>query len=403
MTKTRKIQPYRHFVLAAQAAFFLGLPFLRIGGKSALRFDLPTLRLYFFGRTIWMQEFFLVLAALLFFTFLLILVTILFGRIWCGWFCPQSVLTDLTRFADRPGRRAAATKAGVLLLTLLVSAVVAADLIWYFISPYEFFDRLGNNTLGSVTGWCWSVTTIVLFADLAFVRQRFCATICPYSKMQSAIFDDRTMVLAFDPRRQKECMNCGACLRVCPVGIDIRQGPSSACVNCAECRDTCGGIMAKRGMPGLIGYFFGVPDKGFSPMRRNVLLISAVTLSMLVFLVVVSAGRKPLDMTVMPANNFSPRFVEGGRAVNAYLIAFENRGDRALEVSLSASGAPVEITLTPKKISLLPGQHKTSTVFAEAADPYHEIMSVTFRITASYGAGSSLLVRKAVFMTPQAR
>src|SRR5512134_3439598 len=100
MTNNR-IQTWRRLAEAAQAVLLLGIPFFRIGGESALRFDIPSLRLHFFGMTLWMDEFFIVLIALFFFTFLIIFITQVFGRIWCGWLCPQTVIIDMTRFLDR--------------------------------------------------------------------------------------------------------------------------------------------------------------------------------------------------------------------------------------------------------------------------------------------------------------
>ncbi|MBA4372826.1 MAG: 4Fe-4S ferredoxin [Thermodesulfovibrio sp.] len=404
MTTIRGFQPYRRAALVLQAVIILGLPFLKIRGESAVRFDLPSLRLHFFGRALWIQEFFVVLIALLFFTFLILLVTLLFGRIWCGWLCPQTALTYLTEFAGQPAAknliRNIASYAGVFGVSLLVGA----NLIWYFVTPAEFFTRLLSDNLGPAITWAWSLLTIVLFADLAFIRHRFCATVCPYSRMQSTLFDSRTMVIAFDMQRSAECMDCAACVRTCPVGIDIRKGLSPACVSCAQCVDACAERLAKKDRQGLIGYFFGLPGQGIGFMRRNVLLVSAVTLSLMVFLVLLASGRQTLDMTVMPAHNFPPRITTDGKIINAYLIAFENRGSNALQVHLSALPAPASqtsIALNPATIMVRAGEHKTATVFAEMRDVPQHNSTVTFTLSADYGAAEQKpLLRKAVFAVP---
>lgn len=400
MTTIRRFRPYRRIALLLQAVIIFGLPFLKIGGESALRFDLPSLRLLFFGRALWIQEFFMVLIAVLFFTFLIILVTVLFGRIWCGWLCPQTALTDLTGFADHRGKkgfvRISAGYAGIFVISLLVGA----NLIWYFVSPYEFFRMLLSNNLGTAMTWAWSLLTVTLFADLAFVRHRFCATICPYSRMQSTLFDSRTMVIAFDAQRSGECMDCTACVRACPVGIDIRKGLSPACVNCAECVDSCTVMMDTRGQKGLIGYFFGLPGQGIGFMRRNVLLLSAVTLSLLLLLIMLASGRKSLDMTVMPAHNFPPRVASGGRIINAYLIALENRGSSDLQVRLTAFADVLQISLNPETILIRAGEHKTATVFAEARDARPAGRGVTIAVSAAYGdPEQNKITRKAVFVS----
>lgn len=400
MTTIRRYRPYRRIALLLQAVIIFGLPFLKIGGESALRFDLPSLRLHFFGRALWIQEFFIVLIAVLFFTFLIILVTILFGRIWCGWLCPQTALTDLTGFADHTKKKGFARMIAGYAGIFVISLLVGANLIWYFVSPYEFFTMLLSNNLGTAMTWAWSLLTVTLFADLAFVRHRFCATICPYSRMQSTLFDSRTMVIAFDAQRSGECMNCAACVRACPVGIDIRKGLSPACVNCAECVDSCTAMMDKRGQKGLIGYFFGLPGQGIGFMRRNVLLLSAVTLSLLLLLIMLASGRKSLDMTVMPAHNFPPRVASGGRIINAYLIALENRGRSDLQVRLTAFAGVLQISLNPETILIRAGEHKTATVFAEARDPRPAGRGVTIAVSAAYGdPEQNQITRKAVFIS----
>ena len=118
------IQPWRRRVRYLLMALFVGLPFWKVGDESALRFDVPTLRLHFFGASLWMDEFFLVLLVLLFATFLFISVTLLFGRIWCGWLCPQIVFVDVTASAGKRGKglSGGASQAAVLFVSVIVGA-----------------------------------------------------------------------------------------------------------------------------------------------------------------------------------------------------------------------------------------------------------------------------------------
>ena len=114
---THSIRSARRIAGALQALLIIGLPFLRIKGESALRFDIPSLQLHFFGVTLWMEEFFIFLSSLLFMTFLIVFITLLFGRIWCGWTCPQTVLSDFTWFVDLVSRKNPAAKAAAFLAT----------------------------------------------------------------------------------------------------------------------------------------------------------------------------------------------------------------------------------------------------------------------------------------------
>ncbi|MHB8845107.1 MAG: 4Fe-4S dicluster domain-containing protein, partial [Nitrospirota bacterium] len=216
------------------------LPFLRVNGESVLRFDIPSLRLHFFGTAIWMENFFLVLVAVLALTFLALFLTVMFGRIWCGWLCPQTVLVDCTGFMDSTRAGGAASRFIAHLMAAIVSALIAAGLVGYFVSPYDAGALLAKGgSPANIAGGSWAALAIVIFLDLVVLRRRFCATICPYAKLQGVLFDDRTLIVAFDAVRERECMHCDACVRACPVGIDIRDGLQSACIHCAECIDAC--------------------------------------------------------------------------------------------------------------------------------------------------------------------
>ncbi|MBI4849350.1 MAG: 4Fe-4S binding protein [Nitrospirae bacterium] len=224
MTKIKRIQPWRRVVEAAQAFLIVGLPFLKIEGESALRFDIPSLRLHFFRASIWMEEFFIVLIGIIFLTFLIVFITLMFGRIWCGWLCPQTVIVDFTRFVDKTKSKGPAYKLGSYPAMFLISVLVAANLMWYFVSPYEFIPEVMEGNLGSVTWGFWLVLTGILSLNFILLRHRFCATVCPYAKLQSVLFDKKTLVVSFDPRRKEECMKCMACVSTCPVGIKTKKG-----------------------------------------------------------------------------------------------------------------------------------------------------------------------------------
>lgn len=353
----RRIRPWRRFAEAVQAVLLLGIPFVRIGGESALRFDIPTLRLHLFGTILWMDEFFIVLIAVFFVTFLVIFITQLFGRIWCGWLCPQTVIIDMTGFLDRAQGKSLAQKTAAYFLTLLVSIIVAVDLIWYFISPYDFLPALMNGTLGTVSGGSWAVLSAVIFLNYAFLRHTWCATVCPYAKLQGALFDDRTMIIGFDTRRKGECMDCRACVRVCPVNIDIRNGLNAACISCAECIDACTERMERKKSESLISYFFGTPGSSGSLIRTNVIIIGSLTLLGLAFLLFLSLSRNPLDVTVLPGREFRARMTAQGEVINAYTLAVENRGQSDLSLSLKALRDGAQLKAVPEKIMIRAGEY----------------------------------------------
>jgi len=374
MTSSGRIQAYRRTAGAAQALLFVGLPFVRLGGESALRFDVPSLTLHVLGASFAMNQFFVVLPATMFLVFAFLLVTVALGRVWCGWSCPQTILGDLTRLVQPEARRRQRRwrrPAGFALVGL-VSAVASAATLWYFVTPWEFLSRLAAGRLGPVLGWSWAVLGVTLFLDLAFLRARFCATACPYAKVQGVLFDRSTLVVAYDERREDDCVDCGACVRVCPTGIDIRDGLQMECIACAECVDACTPIMLKLGRPtNLVGYFFGEPGTVRRLLRPATLVLAAATTLSLGATVAaaVQAGRATLDLVAVPASDFAPRLAPDGRALNAYQVSLENHARAPVTVRLAAAAPGLELQLRPAEVALSAGEHRRLRVVAEARGP----------------------------------
>jgi cytochrome c oxidase accessory protein FixG len=372
MTTSKRIGRWRRGAGIAQAAIFLGLPFVTIRGQSALRFDVPTLRLHLLGATLWMDEFFVLLLGILAAGAVFLLVTFVWGRIWCGWSCPQTLLGDLTAMLaeERARKRRRPLRLALAWLAVAaVSVVFSAATLWYFVPPSEFLHRLLALDLGPVLGWSWAVLGAVLFLDLGFVRGRFCATTCPYAKLQGVLFDRSTLVVAYDDRRDAECIDCGACVRVCPTGIDIRDGLQAECIACAQCIDACEPILARLGRPTLVDYFWGAPGGRPRFLRPTVLALGAASVLAVGGTVAagVHAGRASLDLSAAFSTRFTPRTGPDGRVVNAYEVSFENRGDSPVTLRLALAPARGEATVSPDRIELAPGEHRRVTLVASAS------------------------------------
>lgn len=334
----------RSVVAWAQAVLMLGLPFVRIRGESALRFDVPSLKLYFFGSVIWISEAYFFLFVFLLFFIGIMLFTILYGRIWCGWMCPQTVLSDFSRQIERlaswfSGHRFLRMAVSQVLL-LLVSIVVAVSLIWYFVSPYDMAADIVGRSLGPWTFWSWVFFTVLIYLNLAFVRQRFCGSVCPYARFQSAFFDEKSLTIAFDRSRADECRGCEACVRSCPSGIDIRDGLQVECINCAECIDACERQMEKMGKIPLVRYFRGAPDGNVHKGPRPRVIALSVTFALTAMLFAYQIYlRVPLDFWVF--RDETQAYHQAGKnngMINVYSLVMENRS-LALEMfRLSIAG-----------------------------------------------------------------
>lgn len=351
---SRTFHALRRVAGAVLLAAFVAVPFWRISGESALRFDVPSLRLFFFGARIGLEDFFVVLIGVIFLAFLALFLTAAFGRIWCGWMCPQTVLVDATSFVETARKRGAGAKAASYGLALLVSVITAAGAVGYFVSPYDLPALLsGGGTAAKVVTVSAVVLSAALFLNLIALRRRFCATVCPYAKLQSVLFDDRTLLVAFDARREGECMHCGACDDACPVEVDIRRGTHLACIHCAECADACAARMAAKNGKSLIGYAFGVPKDRKKGIRPGLVMNGVLAVIALLFLVYLSATGMSFEMTVLPAYPAQqPLLEKNGSITNGYTLSLRNRGDSDQGIYLRADSVYGPARIIPDHITL---------------------------------------------------
>ncbi len=396
----RSIRSYRRIAEVLQALLILGIPFIRVNGGSLLRFDLTTFRLEAFGQTIWVHELFLILVASITLILLTILATVVFGRVWCGWLCPQTVLVDFTPFMERFGKKGIGGKAASSVATLLISVLVAASLIWYFISPYEFLPALVHGRLGGVTTTIWAVLTVVLFLDFAILRHRWCATVCPYAKIQSVLFDRSTLILELDPARAAECIDCKGCLRVCPTGVDIRKGLDVACINCAECLDACTAVMARSGKRGLIRYAFG-PGGGGSLVRQNAVMAGGFFLLFFALTLHLFIGRTGVDVAVLP-HIMGPR-ITNGRIVNAYVLAVDNMRSEPIDLTVSVERFdPSLVQSATEPLHLAAERHDLFPLFVRITRPESKPGTRQITITLDDRAHHIHIVKEANFTIPDA-
>jgi polyferredoxin len=312
---------YRRAVEIAQAILLTGLPFLKINGQSAFRFDIGELNLYFFGTVIRIGEFYLILAATLFLLLFISAVTVVLGRVWCGWLCPQTVLLDLTEsLASLFGQKY--RKAIQQFILLSVSAMVSMTMIWYFVPPADAMSRLFTSPL--IAGF-FIVLWIAVYLELAWLGRGFCTSICPYAMMQNALFDKETLVIEYDRSRDATCMKCDDCVRACPVGIDIKDGLSNRCIACAACIDACWVKSGKRNLPPFPNY------KG-NIFRPKAYMLGGFTLAAAVVLGLLIAMRPNVDFMVSRIQEPLPQ------GLNRYAYTIYNNSSREIDLELAAPG-----------------------------------------------------------------
>ena len=360
------LSPWRRRCQWGATLLLLLIPWFRIKGDSLLRVDIPELSLYFFGQILRIEELYLVLLFSLLLTLCFLLVTMVLGRVWCGWFCPQTTLTDLAesfarRLKFKPGRDNNLFKKSVLHgFYLLLALLVSANLLWYFIEPQVFFIKLASGQMHYATGICLVLVATIIYLDMALIRRLMCSDFCPYGRFQTTLADETTLALHLPESELVRCIECNSCVRVCPMEIDIRRGYQVECINCGRCLDACRQVMAKRNQPGLISYSFGTSGKGVKALLNvRTLLLSLATLALSVILVFAVYQRPEASLKISVSHTVASRVLQDGSRATFFNAWVNNRSNKSASYEIIArqtvNASPLTLKGQTSAIALGPG------------------------------------------------
>lgn len=397
------------FSLLLLAIMFAG-PFITINGNPLLMFNIVERRFSILGQIFWPQDIVIFAVAMLLFITGIIVFTTAFGRLWCGWACPQTVLMEMVFRkieywieGDATAQRAldaalwnaakAIKKGSKHLVFLALSFVIGNTLLSYIIGADALIDIITDDPRNHLVGLAFMVGfTMVFYLIFARFREQACTFICPYGRFQSAILDENTMVVAYDHKRGEkrgklhrnqlfsnrlaegygDCVSCRACVAVCPTGIDIRNGTQMECVNCTACIDACDSVMDKIGRPrGLIRYAsLNSIEKGekFRFTGRMgwysvILLALAALLSFLVF------TRSEVETTLLRAPGGLFQHTADGRLQNLYTMKVVNKTSRDISLQFRVENSPVEIQVMGSKHFTVPREQLAQTSVLIRANP----------------------------------
>jgi cytochrome c oxidase accessory protein FixG len=388
----------RAVVVYTLLALLLSMPWIPVGDSQAILLDIPHRRFIIFGETFWATDtrflFLLLISAglsLFFFTSLL-------GRVWCGWACPQTVFLE---FVFRPIERLIeggnaqrlrrdlapwsagkfAVKATKLSAFLLVAWFLASTLLAYFIGREPLLALMAEGPVAHTSAFVVTVFLMVLFLfEFGWFREQFCTIVCPYARFQSVLMDRDSVLVGYDrtrgePRGRKQdgagdCVDCGLCVRVCPTGIDIRNGTQLECIQCASCIDACDSIMHKLSRaPGLIRYDTerGILEGKRRFLRPRIVIYGALLTILLGVFATLLVVRKEGEFLVIRQSKAEPfQVLPDGHIANQFKVHIGNKSDemRSYRISLVRSD-PVSLVTPLSPFPVPAGTASTMPLFIE--------------------------------------
>ena len=420
------------------AIMFTG-PFVTINGNPLLLLNLPERKFVVLGQIFWPQDFIIFAVGLLVFLVGTIIFTTAFGRLWCGWACPQTVMMEMVfrkiEYAiEGDAHRQRALNAApwssekILKKTFKhgiffgLSFLVGNVLLSYIIGWQQLWQIVTDPPAQHLAGLAFMVAFSLLFYGIfARFREQACTFICPYGRLQSVLLDENSIVVAYDHKRgekrgllqQKfpdrlaaglgDCVACNQCVTVCPTGIDIRDGTQMECVHCTACMDACDTVMTKLGRPrGLIRYasLNGI-ERGerlrLTPRLIGYCMVLAALISLLAVMIFTRAD---VEATLLRAPGSLFQQMPDGHFSNLYTVRVVNKTSRELPVELRLESPAGSLQVMGGQLVVPPQKLLENSVLVEL-EPAAMKSGTTPVVVGVYAGGKKLQTLKTAFIGPR--
>lgn len=414
------------------------VPWLSWDERQAVLFDLPTRKFYIFGLTFWPQDLFLLAWLLIIAAFGLFFATVLAGRVWCGYTCPQSVYTKLYMWAERvtEGTRnqrmkldeGGWTSAKILRksskhgLWFLIALATGVTFVGYFVPIRELIIDLFTFSVGGGALFWIAFFTVATYGNAGWMREQVCIYMCPYARFQSVMFDQNTLAVHYDRKRGEphgsrkknidyraeglgDCINCQICVQVCPVGIDIRDGLQYECINCGACVDACDSVMEKMDYPkGLVRYTTenALEGEAASVFRPRLLSYAAMLVIMVGAFTWTIGTRVPLELNVIRSRGELYSTSNTGKIENQYELKIMNmsQGGKDFRISVDSGIEGLQMVSEPD-VEVEAGEVISHTLRLEASPESLRSLSSAVQIRVESTDRTGIVVEEeARFMGP---
>ena len=417
-------------------------PFITIGGNPLLMMNIVERKFVVLGQIFWPQDMILFALSVLIFAVSILVFTTAFGRLWCGWACPQTVMMEMVFRkiewlieGDAPSQREldrAPWRVGKLFKKALKHALffalaflVGNVLLSYIIGWQPLYQIVTDAPSKHLTGLTFMIGFSLLFYGIfSRFREQACTFICPYGRLQSLLLDENSIVVAYDYRRGEQrgrlrretqsdaerrkdglgdCVACNQCVAVCPTGIDIRNGTQMECVHCTACMDACDTVMAKIGRaPGLIRYasLNGIERGEALRLTPRLIGYSVVLLVLAGILALMIFTRADVETAVLRAPGSLFQEMPDGHFSNLYTVRVVNKTSRELPVELQLENLPGHILVMGGKLIVPPQKSVENSVLLEL-DPGAMRSGSTPVVIGVYSGGKKIQTIHTAFIGPR--
>ena len=366
-----KFTNYRDYTSYILLALFFTIPFLKINNNPVLLINLLDRKFFILGQSFYLQDFFILALGAVISVIFVMIFTVVFGRIFCGWLCPQTIFMEMVfrkieyliegdrnkqMKLDKQNWDYEKIKKRVLKWSVffMISVIIAHFMFLYIVGYENLFRIMKEGPLEHSIHFTSMLSfSLVFYFVFAWLREQVCTLICPYGRLQGVLIDKQTINVYYDTKRGEnrakwrngenrkavskgDCIDCGQCVVVCPTGIDIRNGQQLECINCTACIDACDEVMTKVGLPtGLVRYATETEiETGKKTGITSRMLITTIFLGLLIgFLGYLLNDRGSMEAKfIKPAG--STFFFRDGKIVNNFTYTFLNKTNEKKVVSI---------------------------------------------------------------------
>jgi len=396
-----RIKRYYGYVLATLVALIT--PFITIGGNHIFLLSFDKKQLHLLGTAFDMQELYLMPFLLMLLFIGIFAATAIGGRAFCGWACPQTIfrviyrdlietkilglrkrINNKQKEPDYSKKENVAKRIVGILMWSVLALIAAADFLWYFVPPEDFFSYMQNPMEHTILlGMLLGIAGFLIY-DVVFLKEDFCVYVCPYSRVQSVLYDENTLQAIYNPHRggdiydehkekivfkqkdltdqNNECTTCESCVTVCPTHIDIRKGTQLECINCLECVDACTKVMGKLGKESLVQWASNNAihkDQPTKFLRKTTYMYGVAILAILAMLVVMGGTKEYMLLNINKTTELY-KVKEGNEVSNNFLMLFQNTEPKKHTYKLEVIGEYAgkvqiqrfdQVTLSPGKLA----------------------------------------------------